>query len=205
MGDAGTTEAGRLYFVMEYVRGMSITRYCDEQKLDIERRLKLFKEVCEGIHHAHQKGIIHRDLKPYNILISRHGDRIVPKIIDFGIAKFADVKLTATGQILGTPHYMSPEQWRGTALDTRTDLWALGCLFYELLAGRRAFLGEDLGEVALAVLNDTPAVLPEKGAGGYSLAEATALIESLLEKDPEARCPDCTSLLAALGRLGNTA
>jgi len=87
--DAGTTDTGRPYFVMEYVKGMSITRYCDEHRLDVEQRLRLFREVCEGVHHAHQKGIIHRDIKPSNILISIHGDRAVPKIIDFGIAKAA--------------------------------------------------------------------------------------------------------------------
>ena len=114
--DAGTTDSGRPYFVMEYVRGLSITRYCDERKLSVEERLKLFKEVCEGVHHAHQKGIIHRDIKPSNILVSVHGDRAVSKIIDFGIAKAItrpltdETVFTCQGQLLGTPEYMSPEQ-----------------------------------------------------------------------------------------------
>lgn len=114
--DAGTTDTGRPYFVMEYVRGMSITRYCDERRLDVEQRFRLFQEVCEGVHHAHQKGIIHRDIKPSNILISIHGDQAVHKIIDFGIAKAAASTLTEKtmftfqGQLLGTPEYMSPEQ-----------------------------------------------------------------------------------------------
>ena len=92
--DAGTTKAGRPYFVMEYVEGMSITKYCDEQKLNIEERLELFKQVCEGVQHAHQKGIIHRDIKPSNILVSNHGDNAMPKIIDFGIAKAITQPLT---------------------------------------------------------------------------------------------------------------
>jgi len=141
--DAGTTEAGLPYFVMEYVKGMSITAYCDEYKLNIEQRLKLFEHVCEGIHHAHQKGIIHRDIKPSNILVSMHGDRAVPKIIDFGIAKATARSLTdktvftCQGQLLGTPEYMSPEQvdLATQDIDTRSDIYSLGVLLYELLAG----------------------------------------------------------------------
>jgi len=141
--DAGTTEAGRPYFVMEYVKGMSITRYCDDRKLNIEKRLRLFEQVCEGIHHAHQKGIIHRDIKPSNILVSVHGDRAVPKIIDFGIAKATARSLTdktvftCQGQLLGTPEYMSPEQvdLATQDIDTRSDIYSLGVLLYELMAG----------------------------------------------------------------------
>jgi len=132
--DAGCTETGRPYFVMEHVRGMSITRYCDEHKLTIEQRLRLFEQVCEGVQHAHQKGIIHRDLKPSNILVSIHGDRAVPKIIDFGIAKAITQPLTDKtfvtfqGQLLGTPDYMSPEQvdLATQDIDTRSDIYSLG-------------------------------------------------------------------------------
>jgi len=145
--DAGTTDTGRPYFVMEYVEGRSITEYCDEQKLNIEQRLELFQQVCEGVHHAHQKGIIHRDLKPSNILVSVHGDRAVPKIIDFGIAKAVTQPLTQRtsftehGQLLGTPEYMSPEQAEMTYqdVDTRSDIYSMGVLLYELLAGATPF------------------------------------------------------------------
>ncbi|MCP4452538.1 MAG: protein kinase [Planctomycetes bacterium] len=145
--DAGTTDTGRPYFVMEYVEGRSITKYCDEQKLNIEQRLELFQQICEGVHHAHQKGIIHRDIKPSNILVSVHGDRAVPKIIDFGIAKAITQPLTENtsytehGQLLGTPEYMSPEQAEmGTEdIDTRSDIYSLGVLLYELLAGATPF------------------------------------------------------------------
>jgi len=141
--DAGTTEAGRPYFVMEYVKGMSITRYCDREKLGIEKRLKLFSQVCYAVQHAHQKGIIHRDIKPSNILVSVQDDRAVPKIIDFGVAKAVTQPLTEHtlftrhGQLLGTPEYMSPEQTDigNRDIDTRADIYSLGVVLYELLTG----------------------------------------------------------------------
>jgi len=161
--DAGTTEAGRPYFVMEYVKGMSITIYCDEYKLNIEQRLRLFEQVCEGIHHAHQKGIIHRDIKPSNILVSVHGDRAVPKIIDFGIAKATARSLTDKtmftfqGQLLGTPEYMSPEQVDLAIqdIDTRSDIYALGVVLYELLAGVLPFERESLERLGFAEVQRT--------------------------------------------------
>jgi WD40 repeat protein/serine/threonine protein kinase len=161
--DAGTTETGRPYFVMEYVRGTSIIKYCDERKLNIEQRLRLFEQVCEGIHHAHQKGIIHRDIKPSNILISIHGDKAVPKIIDFGIAKAITQPLTDKtfvtfqGQLLGTPEYMSPEQvdLATQDIDTRSDIYALGVVLYELLAGVLPFERESLARLGFAEVQRT--------------------------------------------------
>jgi len=161
--DAGTTETGRPYFVMEYVKGMSITAYCDENKLGIEQRLRLFEQVCEGIHHAHQKGIIHRDIKPSNILVSIHGDRAVPKIIDFGIAKAVTKPLTEKtfvtfqGQLLGTPEYMSPEQvdFATQDIDTRSDIYSLGVVLYELLAGVLPFERESLSRLGFAEVQRT--------------------------------------------------
>ena len=168
--DAGTTETGRPYFVMEHVKGMSITWYCDDRKLNIEQRLKLFKQVCEGIHHAHQKGIIHRDIKPSNILVSVHGDRAVPKIIDFGIAKATARSLTdktvftCQGQLLGTPEYMSPEQvdLATQDIDTRSDIYSLGVLLYELLAGvlpfdKESFCGGSFAEIQRTIREQEPA------------------------------------------------
>ena len=161
--DAGATAAGMPYFVMEYVKGMSITRYCDEHKLNIEQRLRLFEQVCEGVHHAHQKGIIHRDLKPSNILVSVHGDRAVPKIIDFGIAKAIMQPLTdktfvtLQGQLLGTPEYMSPEQvdFATQDIDTRSDIYSLGVVLYELLAGVLPFEEESFVRAGLAEIQQT--------------------------------------------------
>jgi len=145
--DAGATDTGRPYFVMEYVRGVRITDYCDSNKLTTTQRLELFIQVCEGVQHAHQKGVIHRDVKPSNVLVEIQDDKAVPKLIDFGVAKSTAQHLTErtlftqVGQMIGTPEYMSPEQADMTALDidTRTDVYALGMLLYELLVGTLPF------------------------------------------------------------------
>jgi len=150
--DAGATDSGRPYFVMELVRGIPITRYCDENKLDTQQRLDLFIRVCHAIQHAHQKGIIHRDIKPSNILVTLHDGVPVPKVIDFGIAKATEGRLTnqtlftAFEQFIGTPAYMSPEQaeMSGLDIDTRSDIYSLGVLLYELLAGSTPFDAKEL-------------------------------------------------------------
>jgi serine/threonine protein kinase/tetratricopeptide (TPR) repeat protein len=155
--DAGATKHGRPYFVMELIKGIPITRYCDTEKLGISDRLGLFVQVCQAVQHAHQKGIIHRDLKPSNVLVIMHDDRPVPKIIDFGVAKAIEGKLTdrtlETGfhQLIGTPTYMSPEQAQlsGNDVDTRSDIYSLGVLLYELLTGMTPFDSKQLSDVPL--------------------------------------------------------
>jgi len=150
--DAGTTEDGHPYFVMEYVEGVPITRYCDEHRLDLVERLALFRKVCNGVQHAHHRGIIHRDLKPTNILVTTQEDARVPKIIDFGIARSTDPllsdkgALTGLGRMIGTPEYMSPEQagLTGEDVDTRADVYALGVVLYELLVGAHPFGADEL-------------------------------------------------------------
>jgi serine/threonine protein kinase len=141
--DAGTTDSGRPYFVMELVRGVPITEYCDQTQLTPAERLPLFVDVCNAVQHAHQKGIIHRDIKPSNVLVTLHDDRPVVKVIDFGVAKALYQPLTDRtiytrfAQMIGTPLYMSPEQAQmsGLDIDTRSDIYSLGVLFYELLTG----------------------------------------------------------------------
>ncbi|QDU65225.1 serine/threonine-protein kinase [Engelhardtia mirabilis] len=141
--DAGATEAGRPYFVMELVRGVAIHKYCDTHKLPTDERLRLFVDVCRAVQHAHQKGVIHRDLKPANVLVTSHDGQPVPKIIDFGVAKATNQRLTERTlftefhQVIGTPEYMSPEQaeMSGLDVDTRSDIYALGVLLYQLLTG----------------------------------------------------------------------
>jgi hypothetical protein len=145
--DAGATGAGRPYFVMELVRGARITEYCDQSNLDTRQRLDLFIRVCQAIQHAHQKGVIHRDIKPSNVLITLQDGVPVPKVIDFGIAKAIEGRLTEqtlftpNEQLIGTPAYMSPEQagMNGLDVDTRSDIYSLGVLLYELLTGRTPF------------------------------------------------------------------
>ncbi len=150
--DAGATEAGRPFFVMELIKGVPILEYSDTEKLDTKSRLDLFIKVCNAIQHAHQKGIIHRDIKPSNVMITLHDGVPVPKVIDFGIAKATNQELTTKTlftqhrQMIGTPAYMSPEQaeMSGLDIDTRSDIYSLGVLLYELLTGTTPFNSEEL-------------------------------------------------------------
>lgn len=167
--DGGATEAGRPYFVMEFVKGVPLNVYCDKYRVDTVGRLELFLQVCDGVHHAHQKGIIHRDIKPSNVLVTVLEDRPVPKIIDFGVAKATGHRLTqgtlhtALGQMVGTPEYMSPEQAEMSSLDIdiRSDVYSLGVLLYELLTGTRPLerkdgLADGIEGMRRRILEDEP-------------------------------------------------
>jgi hypothetical protein len=161
--DAGSTESGRPYFVMELVRGIKITNYCDQNNLSTRERIDLFIKVCHAIQHAHQKGIIHRDIKPSNILVTMHDGVPVPKVIDFGIAKATEGRLTEhtvytqLHQFVGTPAYMSPEQaeMSGLDIDTRSDIYSLGVLLYELLAGSTPFDAKELMSMGIDAMRKT--------------------------------------------------
>jgi len=184
--DAGTTAAGRPYFVMELVHGVKVTDYCNQNHLEVSQRLKLFIQICHAVQHAHQKGIIHRDLKPSNILVTLHDGVAMPKVIDFGIAKAIEARLTdstlftAQDQLIGTPAYMSPEQAElgGVDVDTRSDIYSLGVLLYELLTGRTPFDSKELSKSGMEEMRrtlrerepQTPSALLT-ALGGVKLAE----------------------------------
>jgi WD40 repeat protein/serine/threonine protein kinase len=196
--DAGASETGRPYFVMELVKGIPITRYCDEHHLSTVTRLGLFVLVCQAIQHAHQKGIIHRDIKPSNILVADHDGVPVPKIIDFGIAKATtDQRLTdktlftAFEQFIGTPAYMSPEQANlsGLDIDTRSDIYSLGVLLYELLTGKTPFAGTrmldaGLDEIRRIIREEEPA-RPSTKLHTLDVAEQTAVAQQRQTDPPK--------------------
>ena len=199
--DAGATRTSQPYFVMEYVPGLSITKYCDEKKLNIRDRLQLFIKVCEGVQHAHQKAIIHRDLKPANILITDVDGKPMPRIIDFGIARasspVAESGFTQTGVFVGTPGYMSPEQTdpRSADVDTRTDVYSLGAILYVLLAGSlpldpKEWRHQPLDEMLRHLREDDPPRPSTKVSTGREEATATA----------EARATDGKHLVGLLRR-----
>src|SRR5262249_1191656 len=139
--DGGTDENGLPYLVMEYIHGRPLHRYCEEQRLEPRERLALFRQICSAVHYAHQRMVIHRDLKPGNIRVADGPDGPVPKLLDFGIAKLveADGGLTMTGAHMLTPGYASPEQVKGEAVTTSSDVYSLGVILYELLAGRSPY------------------------------------------------------------------
>jgi non-specific serine/threonine protein kinase/serine/threonine-protein kinase len=231
--DAGVSADGRPYFVMEYVPGRPMTDYCDEQCLDLDRRLALFETACDAIQHAHHKGIIHRDVKPSNVLVTEVDGRPAVRVIDFGVSKAVEQEgggrslFTRHGVVVGTPEYMSPEQAAvpGRAVDTRTDVYALGLLLYELLTGALPFsVGQrdagSIDEVYRKIREDTPprpssrvAMLGERGAGvaakrGLDASTLTRrlrgdldwIVLRCLEKDPDRRYASPRELVEDLRR-----
>jgi eukaryotic-like serine/threonine-protein kinase len=219
--DAGMTSKGRPYFVMELVRGIRITQFCDQCRLDVPQRLTLFRQVCEAIHHAHTRGIIHRDIKPSNILVTLRNGAPVVKVIDFGIAKALQGRLTEVtlstvlGQFLGTPAYVSPEQTElsGVEIDARSDIYSLGALLYELLTGSTPIATEDLSKDSLDTVRRrireeeplSPAKrLARNGTSGSYQKQVRGDLEWIvmhcLEKDRERRYQSVSDLMLDLQR-----
>jgi serine/threonine protein kinase len=185
MYEAGATDDGFPFFVMERVEGLPVVAYCDEHRLGIRERVELFIQICKGVQHAHQKGIIHRDLKPSNVLVADVEGRAVPKIIDFGIAKTLDAPLgeatavlTSLG-VVGTPAYMSPEALSGDDLDTRTDVYSLGVMLYELLAGVRPHKLDGMPLAAvIRTVADGDAPMPRTIFGALAADERRRIAEA---------------------------
>jgi len=192
--DAGATETGRPYFVMELVKGEPVTAYCDRHFLPVRQRLELFRDICGAVQHAHQKGIIHRDIKPSNVLVTVADGRPLPKVIDFGIAKATAVRLTEKTlftelhQLIGTPEYMSPEQAEvsGVDVDTRSDVYSLGVLLYELLAGGTPF---DVGRLRRAPFAELQRIIRDEEPPRPSMRLRTMASSqiSVLPSAPEGR------------------
>jgi len=192
--DAGATDSGRSYFVMELVHGIPLTDYCDQNQLTTRERLELFVQVCQAVQHAHQKGVIHRDLKPSNVMVTLYDGVPVPKIIDFGVAKATNRQLTertvftSYGQMIGTPLYMSPEQaeMSGLDVDTRSDIYSLGVLLYELLTGSTPFDGERVqkagyDEIRRMIREDEP---PRPSTRISTLGAAATTVSAHRKTDP---------------------
>jgi serine/threonine protein kinase/WD40 repeat protein len=191
--DAGSTPEGRPFFVMELIKGVPITQFCDDRRLTCRERLGLFVPVCQAIQHAHQKGVIHRDIKPSNVLVALSDDRPVPKVIDFGVAKATGQPLTektlATGfgAVVGTPEYMSPEQagFNNLDIDTRSDVYALGALLYELLAGSPPFSRKELEDAGLLeILRVVREVEPPRPSAKLSAAAALPALSARRGTEP---------------------
>ena len=191
--DAGATADGQPYFVMELVKGVPITRFCDERKMTPRERLGLFIQVCQAIQHAHQKGVIHRDIKPSNVLVAMYDDRPVPKVIDFGVAKATGSQLTDQtlvtnfGAVVGTPEYMSPEQasFNQVDVDTRSDVYALGVLLYELLTGATPVDRKSLKQAAvLEILRIVREVEPPRPSDRLSTSNKLASVAANRQTEP---------------------
>jgi serine/threonine-protein kinase len=197
--DGGTTADGLPYLVMEHIAGQPLDRHCDEQQLSIEQRLRLFEKVCQAVHFAHTQGIIHRDLKPANILVTADG---TPKVTDFGLAKRLghDSAQTQTGQILGSPSYMAPEQAAGRLRDATaaTDVYALGAVLYELLTGRPPFKGTTWRETLEQVCTQEP--LPPRRLQPGLARDVETICLKCLQKDPQRRYASARALAKDIER-----
>ena len=185
---------------MERVQGKDLSaRLCDGP-LSFRQALGVVIALTGALAVTHAHGVAHRDIKPGNVVIPADGS-VAAKLLDFGVAKFADLRLTATGQAIGSPRYMSPEQWLGQSIDGRTDLWSLGVLWYEMLAGRRPYDGDSPLSIASNILQARHDPLPVQSVDSVDLGEVGVIIDALLEKEPGDRIADCDALLARIESL----
>lgn len=187
-------EAGLFYFTMQFIEGKTLAQaHADRDLLPLPRVLELMKQLCDGVGFAHQAGVIHRDLKPSNLVITKQG---ALKILDFGIAKLADVGLTKAGMIMGTPSYLAPEQASGRRIDNRADIFSMGAILYELLTGERAFPGESTTTVLYKILNEEP--IPPRAIEPSLPPALDSVVRKALAKDPLQRFQSCAELGLAL-------
>ncbi len=210
--DLGVSETGHPYMVMDYVLGKNLSEVIKEKgSLSIEESLPRFLQVCDALQHAHSKGVLHRDIKPSNIMLSsQEGSFEDARIVDFGIAKLIDSEgkdlaatLTRTGELFGSPPYMSPEQWRGAAVDRRSDIYSMGCVMFETLTGKPPFRGDSVVETLMMHLNDTPPSLHEKCPDKQFSAPLESVIAKCLAKDPAERFQTMEELKFRLMQMGN--
>ena len=194
--EVGEDEGGSLFLAMPYYDGESLRSRIQRGPLDLDEALDITRQIAEGLGSAHRRGIVHRDIKPANVMLTAEG---VAKIVDFGVAKMADASLTRTGAALGSPSYMSPEQTRGEEVDHRTDLWSLGVVLFEMVTGRRPFLGPNEHAIRTAVLSSpAPPLLPERPDATAALDE---LMTRVLHKEREGRYGSAAELIADIGNV----
>ncbi len=186
------------FIAMDEIDGCTLAGQINAGALRLSQALTIAGQLADGLDQAHRAGVTHRDIKPSNILLDRQH---CPHLIDFGIAKLADTRLTATGELMGSPAYMSPEQWRGQPVDARTDVWSLGIVLFEMLCGYPPFDGNSVGEVAQNVLSVRLPNLPAQSTDGYQLSAVELFISRMLEKDVSARLESMAAVANGLNHL----
>lgn len=189
------------FIAMEEISGQTLENVLELQPLSLIETTRIARELANGLTEAHRLGVVHRDIKPSNVILD---SRQTPRLIDFGIARFADSQLTATGDLIGSPAYMSPEQWRGITVDHKTDVWSLGVLMFEMLSGTPPFARDSIGATAQNIQSGQPASLPQLCISGFPLSEVNSLIRQMLEKIPHNRPQNMAAVSRTLSQILET-